>query len=92
MTKVVRGAPLQIDLSATFLYNQKFSFGAAYRWDAAISALVGFQVTDQLMLGMAYDKETTDLGSTRFNDGSFEIFIRYELLKNFGNLVSPRFF
>ena len=92
LTKVVRGAPLQIDLSATFLYNEKFSFGAAYRWDAAISALVGFQVTDQLMLGMAYDKETTELGSTRFNDGSFEIFIRYELLKNFGNLVSPRFF
>lgn len=92
LTKVVRGAPLQIDLSATFLYNQKFSFGAAYRWDAAISAIAGFQISDQLMLGIAYDKETTDLGSTRFNDGSFEIFIRYELLKNFGNLVSPRFF
>lgn len=92
LTKVVRGAPLQVDLSATFLYDQKFSFGAAYRWDAAISALAGFQISDQLMLGIAYDKETTELGSTRFNDGSFEIFIRYELLKNFGNLVSPRFF
>ena len=92
LTKVVRGAPLQIDLSATFLYNEKFSFGAAYRWDAAISALAGFQINDQLMLGIAYDKETTELGSTRFNDGSFEIFIRYELLKNFGSLVSPRFF
>jgi len=92
LTKVVRGAPIQIDLSATFLYNEKFSFGAAYRWDAAISALAGFQISDQLMLGIAYDKETTELGSTRFNDGSFEIFIRYELLKNVGNLVSPRFF
>ena len=92
LTKVVRGAPIQIDFSASFLYNEKFSFGAAYRWDAAISALVGFQMTDQLMIGIAYDKETTELGSTRFNDGSFEIFIRYELLKNFGSLVSPRFF
>lgn len=92
LTKVVRGAPIQLDLSATFLYNEKFSFGAAYRWDAAISALFGFQITDQLMLGLAYDKETTELGSTRFNDGSFEVFIRYELLKNFGNLVQPRFF
>lgn len=92
LTKVVRGAPIQLDLSATFLYNEKFSFGAAYRWDAAFSALVGFQMTDQLMLGIAYDKETTELGSTRFNDGSFEIFIRYELLKNFGSLVTPRFF
>ncbi len=92
LTKVVRGAPIQIDFSASFLYNEKFSFGAAYRWDAAVSALVGFQMTDQLMIGIAYDKETTELGSTRFNDGSFEIFIRYELLKNFGSLVSPRFF
>jgi len=92
LTKVVRGAPIQIDLSATFLYNEKFSFGAAYRWDAAISGMAGFQISDQLMLGLAYDKETTELGSTRFNDGSFEIFIRYELLKNVGNLVSPRFF
>ena len=92
LTKVVRGAPIQLDLSASFLYNEQFSFGAAYRWDAAISALFGFQITDQLMLGLAYDKETTELGSTRFNDGSFEVFIRYELLKNFGNLVQPRFF
>lgn len=92
LTKVVGGAPLQVDLSASFLLNEKFSFGAAYRWDAAFSALIGFQLSDQLMLGLAYDKETTDLGSTRFNDGSFEIFLRFELVKSFQRLVSPRFF
>lgn len=92
LTKVVGGSPLQVDVSANFLYNDKFSFGAAYRWDAAVSALAGFQITDQLMLGLAYDKETTELGGTQFNDGSFEIFLRYELLKSFQKLVSPRFF
>lgn len=92
LTKVVGGAPLQLDISANFLYNDKFSFGAAYRWDAAVSAMAGFQITDQLMLGLAYDKETTELGGTQFNDGSFEIFLRYELLKSFQKLVSPRFF
>ena len=92
LTKVVGGAPLQVDLSASFLLNEKFSFGAAYRWDAAFSALIGFQLSDQLMLGLAYDKETTALGSTRFNDGSFEIFLRFELVKSFQRLVSPRFF
>ena len=35
------------------------------------------------MLGLAYDRETTELGGTQFNDGSFEIFVRLELLKDF---------
>ena len=92
LTKAVGGAPLQVDVSASFLFNDRFSFGAAYRWDAAVSALAGFQVTDQIMLGLAYDRETTELGGTRFNDGSFEIFLRLELLKRFQRTVSPRFF
>lgn len=92
LTKAVGGAPLQVDLSANFLFADRFSFGAAYRWDAAVSALAGFQITDQIMLGLAYDRETTELGGTQFNDGSFEIFLRLELLKSFQRTVSPRFF
>ena len=92
LTKVVGGAPLQVDMSASFLYNDKFSFGVAYRWDAALSGLFGFQISDQLMLGLAYDRETTALGGTQFNDGSFEVFLRFELVKSFQKLVSPRFF
>ena len=92
LTKVVGGAPLQIDLSASFLFNDKFSFGAAYRWDAALSGLLGFQLSDQFMIGLAYDRETTELGGTQFNDGSFEVFLRFELVKSFRRMVSPRFF
>lgn len=92
LTKVVSGAPLQLDLSANFMFNEKFTFGAAYRWDAAVSAMAGFQLSDQLMLGLAYDKETTELGGTQFNDGSFEVFMRFELVRAFEKLVSPRFF
>ncbi|AWX45746.1 hypothetical protein HME9304_02775 [Flagellimonas maritima] len=90
--KAVSGAPLQADLSATFLYNEKFSFGAAYRWDAAVSALVGFQINDKFMLGMAYDRETTELGGTQFNDGSFEFFLRFELISRHRRVLAPRFF
>lgn len=92
LTKMVGGAPLQVDVSANFMFADKFTFGAAYRWDAAVSAMAGFQISDQFMLGLAYDRETTELGGTRFNDGSFEIFLRYELVKSFQRLVSPRFF
>jgi type IX secretion system PorP/SprF family membrane protein len=92
LTKVVSGAPLQLDLSGSFLFNEKFSFGAAYRWDAAISGLIGFQLNQQLMVGIAYDRETTALGGTQFNDGSFELFLRWELVRSFERMVSPRFF
>ncbi|NAS29681.1 type IX secretion system membrane protein PorP/SprF [Flavobacteriaceae bacterium R38] len=92
LTKAVSGAPLQVDLSANFLYNNKLTLGVAYRWDAAFSGLVGFQVSDSILLGLAYDREVTELGRSQFNDGSFEFFLRFELFKNFDKLVSPRFF
>lgn len=92
LVKAVDGAPVQADLSATMLYNDTFSLGAAYRWDAAISALVGFQISDRLMVGLAYDKDTTALGDTSFNDGSFEVFIRYEFKSRHRNALTPRFF
>jgi len=90
--KAVEGAPLQADLSTTVLLNDTFSLGAAYRWDAAISVLVGFQLNEKLMLGLAYDREITELGNTSFNDGSFEIFLRFEFLTRYKNILAPRFF
>ncbi|NKI28432.1 type IX secretion system membrane protein PorP/SprF [Arenibacter sp. 6A1] len=92
LLKAVQGAPLQVDLSASLLFNEKFTLGAAYRWDAAISALFGFQVDDKLMIGLAYDKETTALGGTQFNDGSFEVILRYELFTKYKKVLNPRFF
>ncbi|SIS89003.1 type IX secretion system membrane protein, PorP/SprF family [Zobellia uliginosa] len=92
LIKAVAGAPLQVDLSANFLINEKFTLGAAYRLDAAISALFGFQMGKKLMLGLAYDREISELGGTQFNDGSFEIFLRYEFIKNNKIDLTPRFF
>ena len=92
LTKAVGGAPLQVDISGSFLFNEKFMLGAAYRWDAAVSGLFGFQMSEKIMLGLAYDRETTELGGTQFNDGSFEVFLRFELVKSYRRLVSPRFF
>tara|TARA_R110002049_G_scaffold57021_4_gene156867 strand:- start:76115 stop:77125 length:1011 start_codon:yes stop_codon:yes gene_type:complete len=90
--KAVKGAPLQVDLSTSILLKDKFSLGLAYRWDAALSALFGFQINEKLMLGLAYDRETTALGNTAFNDGSFELFLRFELFTRYRNVITPRFF
>ena len=42
MVKIVRGSPIQMDFSANIYFNEKITFGAAYRLDAAISAIAGF--------------------------------------------------
>ena len=92
LSKVTRGAPLQLDISANFLYNDKFVIGAAYRWDAAFSGMAGFQISPSFLIGLAYDREITELGNAAFNDGSFEVILRYDFIRVQGNLKSPRFF
>lgn len=89
--KSVSGAPLQADMSANFLIKEKLTLGAAYRWSAAFSGMIGYQFTDGLMFGFAYDKEVTDLGQTKHDQGSFEAFLRFELNKP-SKILSPRFF
>jgi len=90
LTKMVTGAPLQVDASANFLFFDKLMLGGAYRWDAAVSALAGFQITDGLFIGYSYDMETTQL--RRYNSGSHEVFLRFELFNKVSKMVSPRFF
>ena len=90
MCKTVVGSPLQLDLSANFLFNEKFVLGAAWRWDAAVSAMAGFQISKGLYIGYGYDLETTQLAN--YNSGSHELFLRFELSKNKDRVTTPRFF
>jgi type IX secretion system PorP/SprF family membrane protein len=90
LTKIVQGAPLQVDLSGNFMINEKFVAGVAYRWSASVSAMVGFQASDSWFIGYGYDLETTKLAN--YNSGSHEIFLRYELFNQYNKITSPRFF
>jgi len=90
LTKMVQGAPLQVDVSGNFMFNDKFVVGLAYRWSASLSAMAGFQVTDGLYIGYGYDHETTNL--RKYNSGSHEIFLRFEFFNNYNKMISPRFF
>ena len=90
LTKIVEGAPLQVDISGNFMINEKFVAGIAYRWSAALSAMVGFQVSNCFQIGYGYDNETNNLD--HYNSGSHEIFLRYELFNNISKMTTPRFF
>ncbi len=90
LARVVSGAPIGLDVSGNLLFNDRFSIGANYRLNAAVSALAAFQISDALTIGYAYDRDTTAL--QRFNDGSHEIFLRLELKSIKRGIISPRFF
>ncbi|TDA82979.1 type IX secretion system membrane protein PorP/SprF, partial [Halomonas marinisediminis] len=73
------------------LFNERFTLGAAYRWDSAVSGLFGFQITNGIMLGYAYDYDVTDIGN--YSNGSHEFFLRFEIGDgNNQGVVNPRFF
>ncbi|BFM45349.1 type IX secretion system membrane protein PorP/SprF [Flavobacterium sp. CFS9] len=90
LTKMVSGAPLQVDVSANFMFMEKLVLGVAYRWSASLSAMAGFQVSDGLYIGYGYDRETTKLNN--YNSGSHEIFLRYEFFRKNSKMTTPRFF
>lgn len=89
LSKIVEGAPLQADVTANFLFFDKLTLGVAYRWDASVSALAGFQISDSWFIGYGYDLETSKLAN--YNSGSHEIFLRYEFF-NRSRVSAPRFF
>lgn len=88
LAKGTMNTPLSVDVSANFLYQEKFSGGVSYRWNDSVSAMLGFQVTENLNIGYAYDLTTSNFRN--YNSGSHELMLRYEILN--GAMRSPRFF
>ena len=90
MLKVVRGSPVQLDVSANVYFNEKITFGAAYRLDAAISAIAGFSLSDRAFVGFAYDYQTTAI--QKFSSGSYEMILRFTIPRKGERILTPRFF
>jgi hypothetical protein len=55
-----------------------------------VLGMVEFQVNNQFRLGYAYDYTITEL--TRYNSGSHELMLRYELGFRRDRIISPRYF
>jgi type IX secretion system PorP/SprF family membrane protein len=90
LARGVSGAPISLDVSANFLIQDTFTIGAGYRWDDSVSVLAGFQINKNFFVGYSYDYTTTDLN--KYNDGSHEILLRFQLSPKTNQIKSPRFF
>jgi len=90
MAKVVKGAPLTADISLNTLIKEQFTIGAAYRYHDAASILLGYTFKKALFIGYSYDINLTKL--RRYNSGSHDIILKYNLYKKEMSAQSPRFF
>ncbi|WP_276167828.1 PorP/SprF family type IX secretion system membrane protein [Zobellia alginiliquefaciens] len=88
--KQVIGAPVSVDVSANFMFYEKFTLGINYRWDDSLAGVFGLQISPQFNIGYAYDYSTSGLGN--YNTGTHEIFLRYQWISRLNRLKSPRFF
>jgi len=90
LVKAVEGAPVSFDLSANFLFFEKFWLGAMYRHTDAVGLLAQYHLTNDLSVGYAYDYPLSTLRN--YSGGSHEIMIGFEFGNKVKGVRSPRYF
>lgn len=90
MLKSAFDAPVSVDVSTNFLFNEKFEVGATYRIDDSFGAMVNYAISPSLRIGYAYDHIVSDLNIT--TPSSHEVILLFDI--NFSKKVSqsPRYF
>lgn len=90
LTKLVKNAPVSIDLNSNFLFYDRLWLGAMYRVGESFGGLLQLQVTNQIKIGYSYDLPINALGA--FNSGTHEIMVSYDFNLGAGKVRSPRYF
>ncbi len=90
MLKSAFEAPTSLDVSANFLFWERFEIGATYRLEDSFGGMVNFAVTPNIRVGYAYDHIVSDLNFV--TPASHEFMLLFDL--NFPKKVSvsPRYF
>ncbi len=90
MLKSAFEAPMSLDLSTNFLFNEKFEIGATYRLEDSFGAMVNYAISPSVRIGYAYDHIVSDLKVT--TPSSHEIILLLDLNLPRKVSSSPRFF
>ncbi len=90
LVKAVEGAPVEFDINANLLIQEKFWVGLSYRSLDAVSGLLEFQATEQFKFGYSYDYTLTELRP--YQGGSHEVMLNYQLRFKKTKITSPRYF
>jgi type IX secretion system PorP/SprF family membrane protein len=90
LLKAVQGAPMSFDLSANFMFYEKFWIGAMYRHTDAVGALVQYHFTDGLYAGYSYDYPLSPFRN--YSGGSHEVMVGFDFGSKTKGIRSPRYF
>lgn len=94
--KYVKGAPFDLDVNVSFIFEKDASVGLSYRAGGtgageSVDLLLYYQLSPKLGAGLAYDFSISKLA--RYHTGSYEALVRYDLRSgNREDLSNPRFF
>lgn len=92
LLKVTEGAPVELDLTGIFVFDQKFELGAMFRTGDAVGLLAGYNFTEQLRLGYSFDWSWVNR-TFKYNGGSHEVMLRYDFIFNERKkIISSRYF
>lgn len=80
LVRQVHGAPLNVDVNFSVLFNKVFWVGASFRSSKALIAILEYNITDFVRVGYSYD---FSFGPIRtYTSGSHEIFLGCDLSVN----------
>jgi len=86
--KIVRGAPLDFDITLRALFQDRIWAGLFHRLGDSVGLLVGMKMTDNFDIGLAYDQTISRL--SKYNSGSYELMLRYSFDIVKSKIVTPR--
>jgi type IX secretion system PorP/SprF family membrane protein len=90
--KVVPGAPVEFDITPTFIYQEKYNIGVMYRSADAVGVQAGIMLNEQLLASYSFDWSFTN-PTGKYNGGSHELMLRYDFIyKRRRRIKSPRYF
>jgi len=90
MLKSSFNAPASVDVSANFMYVERFEIGATYRLEDSFGGMVNFAITPSIKIGYAYDHIVSDLKAQ--TSASHEFFLLFDISSAKKVSRSPRYF
>jgi type IX secretion system PorP/SprF family membrane protein len=81
--------PVNADINLSAILFDRLLVGVTYRTDKSVEGLVHMQVTKNINIGYSYDYTLSGLNP--YNDGSHEITIGFDFIKDRYKYTNPRF-
>jgi type IX secretion system PorP/SprF family membrane protein len=77
MMRLVRGAPVSVDITALAGFKERFWVGCMVRYKSAFGFIAQFQVTNKMVIGYSYELPVQRISN--FSNGTHEIMFGYNL-------------